>query len=36
MAADRADIGFDDAEGDSHGETPLLEYDEHSSCLSVM
>jgi hypothetical protein len=36
MAADRTDIGFDDAEGDSHGETPLLENnDEHNSCVSV-
>jgi hypothetical protein len=24
MAADRTDIGFDDAEGDFHGDTPSL------------
>jgi hypothetical protein len=25
MAPDRTDVGFDDAEGDFHGETPLSE-----------
>ncbi|GKS63705.1 hypothetical protein YTPLAS72_10090 [Nitrospira sp.] len=35
MAADRTDIGFDDAEGDFHGDTLVLKYNERSSYLNI-